>query len=50
MLGGISIPPLDRLHGYNLGKYEAKLRLDRLHYRLQSVMPAVTKDRARPNL
>jgi len=29
-------PPLERLHGYNIGKYEAKLRSDRLHYRLQS--------------
>src|SRR5882672_1551312 len=29
-------PPLDRLHGYNVGKYEVKLRSERLHYRLQS--------------
>jgi hypothetical protein len=29
-------PPLERLHGYNLGKMGAELRSDRLHYRLQS--------------
>jgi hypothetical protein len=34
-LPGIS-PPLERLHGYNVGKYEVELRSDRLHYRLQS--------------
>jgi hypothetical protein len=28
--------PLDRLHGYNLGKMGTKLRSDRLHYRLQN--------------
>jgi hypothetical protein len=34
--GGGIFPPLDRLHGYNVGKYEVKLRSERLHYRLQS--------------
>jgi hypothetical protein len=40
---GICIPFLDRLHGYNVGKCGAKLRSDRLHYRLQTVTRAVTK-------
>jgi hypothetical protein len=39
----ISIPPVDRLHGYNVGKYEVKLRSDRLHYRLQTVTRTVTR-------
>jgi hypothetical protein len=32
----IYIPPLVRLHGYNIGKYEAKVSFERLHYRLQT--------------
>ena len=39
-------PSLDRLHGYNVGKYEMKLRFDRLHYRLQTVTRPVTKARS----
>ena len=40
---GISIPPLHRLHGYNVGKYELKSSFDRLHNRLQTVTRPVTK-------
>jgi hypothetical protein len=49
MVGGISIPLPDRLHGYNLGKSEVELRLDQLHYRLQTVTSAVTKGLASRN-